>query len=303
MLDPSLPLSTLLDAMPDATMVVNNQGQILMCNRQLEQMFGYPNQSLVGEPVHTLIPSEYHTKHAKHVHEYMQCPRRRMMGSVMTLYGQHLNGQTFPVDIMLSPLELDHERFVICTIREMREVKQMQDALTEALRRERQLARRDPLTQCANRRAFTEMVEYEIERCSRYHRPFSIAFVALGNFKRVNEHEGHLVGDQLLQSIARQLEGALRSSDTVARIDGDEFALLLPEAPQDLAKGILDRLHRQLLDSLASRYSPVSVSIAVLVCEQAPDHLDTLLKSLYSLMSEVTQESKGSIRYCQYPQR
>lgn len=303
MLDPSLPLSTLLDAMPDATLVVNIQGRILMCNRQLEQMFGYPNQSLVGQPVHTLIPNEYHTKHAQHVHEYMQCPRRRMMGSVMTLYGQHTNGQRFPVDIMLSPLQLSDDKLVICTIREMREVKQMQDALTEALRRERQLARRDPLTQCANRRAFTELAEYEIERCSHYHRPFSIAFLTLGNFKQVNERDGYLVGDHLLHSIARQLESALRSSDTVARIDGDEFALLLPEAPLDVAKGILDRLHAQLLDSLASRHCLVSVSMAVLVFEHAPDHLDTLLKALDNLMGELIQESKGSIRYRQYPQR
>ncbi|GGO67362.1 sensor domain-containing diguanylate cyclase [Bowmanella pacifica] len=303
MLDPTLSLSTLLNAMPDATLVVDGQGKIVMCNRQLEHMFGYPHESLLNEPIHALIPEEYRHAHARHLQEYMHYPRRRMMGSVMTLYGQHLNGHTFPVDIMLSPLQLEEHKLVICSVREMREVKQMQDALTEALRRERQLARSDPLTHCANRRAFAELTEYEIERCRRYQRPFTLAFLALGNFKQVNVRHGHIAGDQLLQRIATLLQGSVRSSDTVARIDGDEFALLLPEAPMEIAQSILDRLHAQLVDELNSQFSQVSPSMAVLVCQQPPEHLDFLLKALDSQMNELSQQHKGMLSYRCYPQQ
>ncbi|WP_102795901.1 sensor domain-containing diguanylate cyclase [Bowmanella denitrificans] len=301
MFNPSLPLQDLLNAMPDATLVVDSEGQILICNHLLEELFGYPPRYLEGEMVSRLIPQEQRSAHHQHIQQYMQTPQRRMMGAVMTLYGQKSQGDTFPVDIMLSPLVLDDKKLVICTVRDMTDIKQMQDALTEGLKRERQLARIDALTGCANRRAFMELAEYELERCSRYQRPFSLAYLDLDNFKQVNDLHGHLAGDNLLQNIARRLQSCLRSSDTVARIGGDEFVLLLPETPQNVAKFMLDRLHHQLLEEMAKQHCPVTFSIGVLSCTQAPEHIDHLLKMVDELMYSIKQKGKNAIRYCHFP--
>jgi diguanylate cyclase (GGDEF)-like protein len=98
-------------------------------------------------------------------------------------------------------------------------------------------ADRDPLTGMLNRRAFVRELDAEIERSRRYDRPMALAIGDLDGFKAINDSDGHPAGDRALEHVARLLDGALRSSDAVFRIGGDEFALLLPETgPQEAAE-------------------------------------------------------------------
>ena len=95
----------------------------------------------------------------------------------------------------------------------------------------------DPLTQCLNRRAFDTQIEQEIERAQRYGRPLSLAFGDIDHFKRINDTEGHLVGDQVLRAAAQCLRDGLRTDiDWIARFGGEEFVILMPET--DLAGGL-----------------------------------------------------------------
>jgi hypothetical protein len=103
--------------------------------------------------------------------------------------------------------------------------------LNASLKRERRLARRDHLTQAWNRFAFTEMAEIELARAHRYGHPISLSYIDLDNFKLVNDHHGHAVGDMLLKEIVEKITALIRKTDILGRIGGDEFALLLPETP------------------------------------------------------------------------
>lgn len=101
--------------------------------------------------------------------------------------------------------------------------------LLTTLKEQMTLARCDGLTGLANRLAFRDAVEREVERSRRFHRPLSIGLLDCDNFKAVNDREGHPTGDLLLCKLASLLDGNCRRMDTVARIGGDEFAILLPE--------------------------------------------------------------------------
>ena len=111
-------------------------------------------------------------------------------------------------------------------------------ALRRSLARERRLARVDDLTGVRNARAFHEAAGAEIERARRYQHPFSVAAVDLGS----------RVGDDLVRAAATVLRGALRATDTLARLGRDEFIALLPETTAASARIVLDKLRVGLAD-------------------------------------------------------
>jgi diguanylate cyclase (GGDEF)-like protein len=99
----------------------------------------------------------------------------------------------------------------------------------------------DPLTGTANRRGFERALEVELERSARRGHPCALVIVDLDDFKLVNDRHGHGVGDEALVMLAERLRDSVRSADTVARLGGEEFALLLPETPLSGALAVAER--------------------------------------------------------------
>ena len=110
------------------------------------------------------------------------------------------------------------------------------------LRRLQALARTDELTGLANRRALTETLRRETHRSRRAGVPLCVAVLDLDGFKGYNDRHGHPAGDRVLAATAAAWQSRLREGDTLARMGGDEFALLLPDSPLCTARGVLDRL-------------------------------------------------------------
>lgn len=109
-----------------------------------------------------------------------------------------------------------------------------------------QLALTDPLTGLANRRHILEQMEREFIRARRYRRPLSLVFIDMDGFKPINDRFGHIFGDDILRGAAVSLSGVLRSTDLLARIGGDEFAILLPETAISGAQGVVTKLRKAL---------------------------------------------------------
>lgn len=107
----------------------------------------------------------------------------------------------------------------------------------------------DPLTGLRNRRFFEQAVDMEIKRCQRYHRSCSLIMADLDHFKRVNDNYGHDAGDEVLKHVANLLRDNVRTLDIVARIGGEEFAILLPETPPNNIRMVANRLLRQVRES------------------------------------------------------
>jgi diguanylate cyclase (GGDEF)-like protein len=129
--------------------------------------------------------------------------------------------------------------------------------------RERRLSRIDPLTRIENRRAFFESAARFKNLSDRRHVPLSMAYIDLDGFKQLNDRLGHSAGDKVLAVTAAEIRKALRPTDVVARIGGDEFAVLLPATGHEAAAHILDRVRLELDRATQEKSWPVTFSIGI----------------------------------------
>jgi diguanylate cyclase (GGDEF)-like protein len=150
--------------------------------------------------------------------------------------------------------------------------------LKEAYRRIEELAELDELTGSFNRRCIMRMLDDEIARAHRTRTPFSVALIDLDWFKRINDAYGHPTGDEVLRTFAITVFANIRSIDRFGRYGGEEFLLILPETPHDVAARILDRQREIIADLDWSAFSPgmsvtISAGVATLTPNEAPDAL------------------------------
>jgi diguanylate cyclase (GGDEF)-like protein len=156
-------------------------------------------------------------------------------------------------------------------------------ALQNALlfNRTRELATRDSLTGLLNRRVFEERVQQEIDACKRHAKSLAIVIIDLDDLKKINDSGGHSLGDQILRGLSAALCASCRSADVVARIAGDEFAMLLVETDADLARQAIRRV------SAALRRAGLRCSIGVALYPRDADQTESLMcaadQALYSV--------------------
>lgn len=168
-------------------------------------------------------------------------------------------------------------------------------ALKKNLENEKELARRDPLTDTLNRRSFFDLAEHEINRSRRYELPLTVAYIDIDNFKVVNDERGHQVGDELLIAVVSTIRSGIRSSDILARFGGDEFVLLLPDTPGDAALKFLNKVNDQLDQAMASSGWPVSFSIGAVTYSKVPSTVDEVIGHADELMYLVKRGGKNRV--------
>ena len=158
------------------------------------------------------------------------------------------------------------------------------------------LASSDPLTGLPNRRMFYERLAGEVQRAQRHDRPLALALIDLDGFKEINDEFGHQVGDEALIDTITQMTETVRSSDLLARIGGDEFALLMPETEAAVARSLAERLHAQIEQAAGERQDRPTVSIGVSHLEDVTTGEELVRaadRSLYGAKAEGRNRVRG----------
>ncbi len=120
---------SLLEAVPDATLVVNQEGTVLQVNSQVEALFGYTRDELIGQPVEVLVPDRQRPHHHHHRKQFTDQPKIRRMGAGLDLYGRRRDGSEFPVEISLSPVPTSNGLLVLSAIRDISDRKRVEEEL------------------------------------------------------------------------------------------------------------------------------------------------------------------------------
>jgi diguanylate cyclase (GGDEF)-like protein len=163
--------------------------------------------------------------------------------------------------------------------------------------RESTLVRTDALTGLLNRRGFIEVARREIARSARTGRPLTVALLDVDGFQEVNDVRGQEAGDQLLGGMGSALRSAMRAVDASARLAGDEFAVLLPDADPLSIESVLDRLRLVLVQAAAEKGAPVTVSLGAATFQRAPSSLDEMLRAAARMLEDAKTSGRSGLRH------
>jgi diguanylate cyclase (GGDEF)-like protein len=163
----------------------------------------------------------------------------------------------------------------------------------------RNLSRIDGLTGIANRRAFDEKLQHALALSARERQPLTLAYIDVDDLKRLNDRDGHDVGDRALVVVARTLAASIRRTDTAARLGGDEFALLLPNTDRPGAERVIDKARRALAAALHAERTEVGCSIGAVSFATPPPRPMDALRAADDLMYTVKAQGKNAVAYAQ----
>jgi diguanylate cyclase (GGDEF)-like protein/PAS domain S-box-containing protein len=289
---------------PDAIVVVDHQGRILEANPQVESIFGYGCSELLGNPVEILSPERFRSVYEKYRHDYSNQMRIRPTGTDLELYGKRKDGNEFPVDITLSPVETTEGRLVLWVIRDITQQKHLE----EEVRSKRalfevemsHLARHDVLTGLPNRLLLNDRLTQAISLAHRNHSQLAVLFLDLDGFKHINDSLGHSVGDKLLQSVAERLSACVRKSDTVSRQGGDEFVILLSEVKHAADAAIIAaKINAEVKKGqrISNHRLRISASIGLSTYPHDGEDAETLIKNADTAMYDAKQSGRDKSRF------
>jgi diguanylate cyclase (GGDEF)-like protein len=159
-----------------------------------------------------------------------------------------------------------------------------------------ELALTDELTGLANLRAFRDIAAREVERCRRYHHQLSLAYIDVDELKSVNDGYGHAEGDRVLRSLAGVLLANMRSVDTIARVGGDEFVVLMPETSAQAAFSLASRALAALPRDVKVAEQGLTCSIGLVTFGRAPGSVAELVGAADELMYDAKAEGRNALR-------
>jgi diguanylate cyclase (GGDEF)-like protein/PAS domain S-box-containing protein len=259
------------DYLFDAVVVTDMQGIITDWNKGSETLYGYAKEEAIGQPVNILhVPDD--TDHI--TSEVLSAVEKsgKWTGEIRML---HKNGHIGWIESMCVPIYDVHDQ-VVGALGINRDIT---DRIKES-ERLNHLAHYDQLTKIPNRYLFLDRIAHLIAQSERNENTFALLYIDLDHFKTINDAKGHAFGDQVLVETASRLKQSIRTSDTIARIGGDEFVLLLEMTSNKndvLAKvEVLNKtLNRAII--INDEEFEISCSIGVAIYPDEGTTTDTLL--------------------------
>ena len=250
------------DSAQNAILMMDPEGRISYWNPAAERILGYTNTEAIGQDLRSLLaPSRYHEAHQAAFPLFQQKGLGALVGKTLDLDAIRKDGKEIPVQLSLSAVYMECAWQAVGILRDITGQKMAEEKI-------RQMAYHDSLTGLPNRKLFSDRLGIALTQAQRNKKEVGIAMLDLDNFKEVNDTLGHAGGGLLLKAAAERLSAALRKSDTVARMGGDEFVLILPELKGmedaiQVAQKIVDSFRKPFLIDTHQLVVTTSIGIAV----------------------------------------
>lgn len=278
----------------DGIITITESGEIQGFNPAAEKIFGYARQEVLGQNVKVLMPEPVRSEHDGYMSRYISTGQAHIIGVPgREVTAVRKNGELFPMELSASEMVLRGERYFVGIVRDVTERKLAEYKITH-------LAHHDYLTDLPNRALFLDRLEQSIALAKRSAYKEAVLFLDLDGFKQVNDTLGHGKGDLLLQEVALRLKKVIRSSDTVARVGGDEFTFVLNNISNDehatlVARHILATLAEPF--DLQGQVCHVGGSIGISIYPDDAQDCSMLLHQADEAMYLAKQSGKNTYKF------
>lgn len=288
----------LINLMLDTVFVVDSDNRIVFVSDACETLLGYRANELVG----TVITNYMHPDDL----EASKASIQRVMSGTphIDFRNRYIRKDGEIVHILWSARWYEEEQVRVGVARDVTALRQAEEEL-------RFLAHHDPLTELTNRALFHDRLKSAMRSARRQKTGLALLFLDINDFKYINDEHGHSMGDKVLCTIARRLESCVRESDTVARMGGDEFTILLTgihasgaiensilegDVEQDTVAKIVEHISAAIAEPLGPEFGDLrmpSCSIGVAVYPEHGEDADSLLSHADSNMYQIKRNRAG----------
>ncbi len=285
-----------LKSIGDGVVATDEFGTITFVNDAAATMLAKPALECIGRAFSDVVHIfDQHTGKILENPTRRVLEEKRILGLPENSSLKNCNGDVFSIQDSIAPIMDSDGNMHGCVMvfQDVTEARQISERMSY-------LAQHDVLTDLPNRVLLLDRLQNECLRTERYHEHFSLLFIDLDNFKNINDSKGHETGDAILRMVAQRLKASVRESDTVSRIGGDEFILMLPgmgaeNAISGFCKKIIAELSRDYYHQ-GKQYN-VGASIGVAVCPDDGADAETLLRRADSAMYSAKNSGRNNFRF------
>ena len=289
-----LEINTVVDSVAEGIMTIDEQSIVESFNAAAAQIFGYRADEVIGQSLTMLMPPDMRAQHEAGMRHYLHSGEARVIGKPkLELPGLRKDGSRFTLELTVNEIRFEARRIFVGVVRDITERKQFEEKLIF-------LAQYDILTGLPNRALFMDRLSGAILRASRSRSALAVMFLDLDGFKNINDTLGHHTGDALLKKFGERLSMAVRKTDSVARLAGDEFTIILeglhnPETDtSEVAEKIISAMQNHFV--LGEHQVKVTTSIGLAIHADGEADLEELLRRADDAMYRAKQSGKN--RWC-----
>ncbi len=279
----------LFEQMPEGVLLIDTNMQVVAHNREAMHQLGYSSSQMLALHVSDFEANDDQAAIAARKVRIMHSGRDHFESRYRTA-----QGAVFDVDVSVQLMELPGEVTVFQTL--FRDISNQK----QAARQIEHMAYHDQLTGLANRRLMHDRINQAISSALRRQAHLAVLFLDLDHFKLVNDSLGHPVGDEVLVQVAKRLQACVRADDTVARVGGDEFVLMLgdvlhAEGAAVLASKIITTLSEPM--QIQGEELRVTPSIGISLCPQDGSDTDELLKNADAALYQAKKMGRANYQF------
>lgn len=284
-------LDAVVSSVGEGIIAVDESSNIESFNQAAATIFGYSPAEVIGRPVTMLMPEEMRPRYDEAMRTYLSTGDAAIIGKPnIELTGLRKDGSQFALELTVSEVRLDKRRHIVGVVRDITERKQTEERLLF-------LAQYDLLTGLPNRALFLDRLHGSVLRASRNRTAMAVMFLAVDHFRHINDTLGHHGGDVLLKQFGERLTHAVRKSDTVSRLAGDEFAVILEGVSypiidtRDVAEKILGVMQQPF--DLGGHHVSITTSIGVAIHASNDTDMDSLLRRAADAMQRAKNNGRN----------